>query len=89
MQSDATSDEDDNDLRRVPAGSTAKISGGATGQGSATDAQCADIASSLDGLYDVASGVHSVPEIEATLQVAAGLQSAGEAVGCFFVGEGM
>ncbi len=88
-QSEATGDEDEGDLRRVPAGSTAKIAGGATGQGSATDAQCADIAASLDGLYDVASAPHTVPEIEATLEVAAGLQSAGEAVGCFFVGEGM
>ncbi len=87
-ESEATGDEDEGDLRRVPAGTTAKIVGGATGTG-ATDAQCGAVADALDGLYDVAATTPNGDAANATMEVAAGIQAGAEAAGCFFGGAGM
>jgi hypothetical protein len=73
------------DLRRVPSGSTAKVSGGSTGQGPADDTQCEAFADAINELDDQAVNADSEAEMDAAVGTANAMEDTASALGCFFV----
>jgi hypothetical protein len=82
---DDEQDEEEIDLRRVPSGSTAKVSGGSTGQGPADDTQCEAFADAINELDDQAVNADSEAEMDAAVGTANAMEDTASALGCFFV----
>jgi hypothetical protein len=72
----------------TPMGTTAKMEGGATGDGPATDDLCNAVAGQLDALHDLGASTTDFDDAITYAEAAGALQQSAEGMGCFFVSTG-
>jgi len=80
--SDESSDDDE---QSMPAGSTAKVSAGATGDGPATQRDCDAYATQINSLDDIAVGAATEAETDAAVAEANRYENEAMSVGCFII----
>jgi hypothetical protein len=82
---------DDEDEQSMPMGTSAKVSGGSTGDGPATDRDCEAYATQINSLGAIAAdaleagGTKGYGDADAAMQEADEVMDEGMSVGCFFV----